>query len=114
MIQFFERRFNARADGSHDEGGLAMIIVITVVMLMTLIPLAIVQGAIGQLPLARHDQDHEAALSAAEAGVDDYLNRLAQNSNYWTYNAANLPTSPTKPAFTRWTPGPGQHNGNLR
>jgi len=32
---------------------------------------AIVQGAIGQLPLARHDQDHESALAAAEAGVDD-------------------------------------------
>ena len=65
-----------------------MIIAITVVMLMTLIPLAIFSQAIQQLPLARHDQDHESALAAAEAGVDDYLNRLAQNSNYWTYSAA--------------------------
>ena len=112
MIQFFERRFNARADGSHDEGGLAMIIVITVVMLMTLIPLAIVQGAIGQLPLARHDQDHESALAAAEAGVDDYLNRLAQNSNYWTYNASNLPPT-ANPAFTGWTAVPVQSSTSL-
>ena len=36
-----------------------MIIVITVVMLMTLIPLAIFTQAVQQLPLARHDQDHE-------------------------------------------------------
>ena len=79
MIQFFSTRFRIRPDGSHDESGIAMIIAITVVMLMTIIPLAIVQGAISQLPLSRHDQDHESALAAAEAGVDDYMNRLAQN-----------------------------------
>ena len=61
-----------------------MIIVMTVVMLMTFIPLAIFTQAVQQLPLARHDQDHESALAAAEAGVDDYLNQLNQNSNYWT------------------------------
>ena len=61
MIQFFCRRFRTRPDGSHDESGLAMISAITVVMLMTIIPLAIVQGAIAQLPLARHDQDRESA-----------------------------------------------------
>ncbi len=74
-----------------DEAGIAMIIVMAVVMLLTLIPLAIFTQSLQQLPLARHDQDHEAALAAAEAGVDDYLNRLNQNSNYWSYNAANLP-----------------------
>ncbi len=101
MIQFLCRRFQTKPDGSHDEAGIAMIVVITVVMLMTIIPLAIVQGAIAQLPLSRHDQDHEAALAAAEAGVDDYLNRLAQNSNYWTYSATNPPT-PANAAFTAW------------
>ena len=68
-----------------------MIIVITVVMLLTFIPLTIFTQSVQQLPLARHDQDHESALAAAEAGVDDYLNHLNQNSNYWTYNAGNLP-----------------------
>jgi Tfp pilus assembly protein PilX len=106
MIQFFNRRFRTRPDGSHDESGLAMIIAITVVMLMTLIPLAVVQGAIGQLPLARHNQDHESALAAAEAGVDDYLFRLAQNSNYWTFSASSPPT-PANPAFTGWVAVPG-------
>src|ERR1700690_1501557 len=101
MIQFLCQRFRTRADGSHDEAGIAMIIVITVVMLMTLIPLAIVNGAISQLPLARHDQDHESALAAAEAGVDDYMNRLAQNNNYWTDSAPNPPT-PANAAFTSW------------
>jgi len=101
MIQFFVRRFQRKPDGSVDEGGIAMVLVVIVIMLMTLIPLALVQAAVGQLPLARYDQDHESALAAAEAGVDDYMNRLAQNSNYWTYSATNPPT-PANPAFTGW------------
>jgi len=100
MIQFFSRRFHG-ADGEPDEAGLAMIIVVMVVMLMTLIPLAIFSQAVEQLPLARHDQDHESALSAAEAGVDDYLNHLAQNSNYWTYNPGNPPPDGNQ-AFNTW------------
>ena len=86
-----------------------MIIAITVVMLMTLIPLAIFTQAVQQLPLARHDQDHESALAAAEAGVDDYLNRLAQNQNYWTYNAANPPPDGNQ-AFTSWVTVPGSEH----
>jgi len=99
MIQFFSRRFH-RAGGP-DEAGLAMIIVILVVLLMTLIPLAIFSQAVEQLPLARHDQDHESALAAAEAGVDDYLNHLAQNSNYWTYNPGSPPPDGNQ-AFNNW------------
>ncbi len=104
MIQFFSRRFRPRADGSRDEAGLAMIIAITVVMLMTLIPLAIFTQSVQQLPLARHDQDHEAALAAAEAGVDDYLNHLAQNQNYWTTTpATRRPTAtPRSPPGSRY------------
>ena len=116
MIEFFVRRFQTRPDGTHDEAGIAMVIAITIVMLMTLIPLAIYTQAIQQLPLARHDQDHEAALAAAEAGVDDYLNRLAQNQNYWNYNAGNPPPDGNK-AFTQWVPvssGVGTNNEYFR
>src|ERR1700712_5163088 len=98
MFRFISQRV-AAARGPRNEAGIAMIIVITVVMLLTLIPLAIFTQAIQQLPLARHDQDHEAALHAAEAGVDDYLNRLNQNSNYWTYSATN-PDPGGNAAFT--------------
>ena len=67
-----------------------MIVAITVVMLLTLITLSIFTQAIQQLPLARHDQDHETALHAAEAGIDDYLAGSAQNANYWaTTDATN-------------------------
>ena len=88
-----------------------MIIVMSVVLLLTLIPLAIFTQAIQQLPLARHDQDHESALAAAEAGVDDYLNRLNQNSNYWAYSATNAPSDGNQ-AFTTWVPVAGPSNNN--
>src|SRR5579871_3873750 len=100
LMRFFFERFHGRG-GRPDEAGIAMILAITVVMLMTLIPLAIYSQAVQQLPLARHDQDHESALAAAEAGVDDYMNHLAQNQNYWTYSSSNLPPDGNQ-AFNAW------------
>ncbi len=91
---------------NRDESGIAMITVMAVVMILTFTTLAIFTQAVQQLPLARHDQDHESALAAAEAGVDDYLNHLNQNSNYWTYSATNLPPDGNQ-AFTSWVPVPG-------
>jgi Tfp pilus assembly protein PilX len=107
----FSKLFRRRLDGSRDEAGVAMIVAIIVVMLLTLIPLTVYLQAQQQLPLSRHQQDHQAALAAAEAGVDDYLNRLAQNSNYWVYNAGNLPPDGNQ-AFTQWTDVPGPSNNN--
>jgi Tfp pilus assembly protein PilX len=98
-----------------DEAGIAMVVVVMVVMLLTLIPITIFTQAVQQLPLARHNQDHESALHAAEAGVDDYLNRLNQNSNYWTYSATN-PDPNGNGAFTGFVPvaGPGVNNLTFR
>ena len=64
LNRFFARR-TRRPVAPHDEAGLAMIIVMVVIMLMTLISLTMFSQAIEQLPLARHDQDHEASLAAA-------------------------------------------------
>src|SRR5256885_4959414 len=111
MIEFFCRRFCRRPGGMPDQSGLAMILAITVVMLMTLIPLTIFLQAVQQLPLARRDQDHEAALAAAEAGVDDYLNHLNQNQNYWVYNAG-APPPDGNTAFTTWVAVPGPNNNS--
>ena len=109
MIQFVIRTPlpNRVRDGSRDEAGLAMIIAITVVMLMTFIPLAIFTQAVQQLPLARHDQDHESALHAAEAGVDDYLNRLERRTAT-TGRTARRTRRPTATRRSRaWVPVPG-------
>jgi hypothetical protein len=118
MVEIMARRRLHRTEEprtARDEAGLAMIIVMTVVMLLTFIPLAIYTQAVQQLPLARHDQDHESALAAAEAGVDDYLNHLNQNSNYWTYSATSTPPDGNQ-AFTNWVsvPGPDDNGESYR
>ncbi|MDP9074197.1 MAG: hypothetical protein M3N98_08490 [Actinomycetota bacterium] len=83
---------------------MAMIVAVMVMLLLTLIPLLMFSQAIQQLPLARHDQDHESALHAAEAGVEDYVNHLNANNNYWS--SGNAPND-GNPAFTGWVPVPG-------
>ncbi len=73
-----------------------MVILITVVML--LIPVALATATVGQLPVVRHDQDSTAAFAAAEAGVDDYANRLNASSTYWQ---SSVPAAgQTRPAPT--------------
>ena len=111
----FHRYFSRRNDGSRSEAGVAMIIVITVVMLLTLIPLAIFTQAIQQLPLARHDQDHETALHAAEAGVDDYLNRLAPEQQLLDVQR-DEPRPDGNLAFTSFVPvaGPSANGESFR
>ncbi|MGH9103284.1 MAG: hypothetical protein ACRDYD_09960 [Acidimicrobiales bacterium] len=86
-----------------EEGGQAMILVVGVILLLTLLPLVVFNQAIQQLPIAHHDQSYQAALGAAEAGVDDYLNRLNEDGNYWIYSASNPPPT-ANGAFTGWVP----------
>src|SRR5580658_6039197 len=76
------------------EEGIAMIMAVIFMMVMVLIPVAMMTANLGEMPLARYDQDRVAALAAAEAGVEDYINRLNLNPSYYTYNATNLPPSP--------------------
>ena len=87
-----------------DEAGMAMIIVMMLIMILTLLPLIVFNQALQQLPLARFDQDHESALHAAEAGVDDYVNHLNLNTLYWST------ADPTNLAFGSWVAVPGPAN----
>jgi Tfp pilus assembly protein PilX len=69
-----------RADG---EEGMALMLVIGTMLVLTIFASATLAYAVGSLPLSRHDQDHNAALGAAQAGVDDYIRHLNQNDSYW-------------------------------
>ena len=68
-------------------------VVLVTVLLLTMIMLIIVAGtmayAVGSQNVSRRDQDWNAALSAAEAGLDDYLFRLNENDQYYLYNATH-------------------------
>ena len=92
-----------------DQDGVAMITVMMIVVVLSLLMVAALGYAVQSEPSARRDQDWNAALAAAQAGVDDYLYRLQQNDNYYLYSATNPPT-PANAAFTGWQTIPGPAN----
>jgi hypothetical protein len=98
----------ARRTGSGQDG-VAMITVMLIVLVLTLVMVASLNYATRTEPLSRRDQDWNAALAAAQAGVDDYLYRLQQNDNYYQYSATTPPT-PANAAFTGWLTIPGPAN----
>jgi hypothetical protein len=97
------------------QGGQALIPVLVATLGALLLATAMLGFAMRDIPLGKHDQDWNGALSAAEAGIDDYLYRINRNTNYWTYNntlngqSVNLPPAATdpNPAFTGHTPVSG-------
>lgn len=78
-----------------EDGGYAMLFVVIAIGILTVLPVGILNAVSGQLPLARADQDRQTALGAAQAGIDDYLNHLNQNPNYWQYTAQSCANKPT-------------------
>ncbi len=65
------------------EQGIAVItVVLSTLVLMTVATAAVGYG-LGSQNLSRRDQDWNAALAAAEAGIDDYVFRLNQDNDYW-------------------------------
>ena len=92
-----------------DESGIALISAIIVGSIMMMLVAALGRYSLSALNLSRHDQDWNAALAAAESGIDHYLFRLNQDENYWQYSAANPPPDGNA-AFTTWVPVPGNAN----
>ena len=84
------------------EAGFALATVMVSATVLALLASAVVAYGIGSQNVSRHDQDWNAALAAAEAGIDDYLFRLNENGNYWTYSAGNPPPDGNT-AFSSWS-----------
>ena len=89
-----------------DERGFALATVMIVSLVLSLLAFATIDYAVGSQSISRHDQNWNAALAAAEAGIDDYIFHLNENGNYWLYNASNLPSDGNK-AFVQYVPVPG-------
>jgi hypothetical protein len=89
--------------------GVAMITVMMIVVVLSLLMVATLNYAMQGEPQSRRDQDWNAALAAAQAGVDDYLYRLQQDDEYVQYSATTPPT-PANVAFTGWHDIPGPTN----
>ena len=99
-----------------DEEGIVMVTVLMVTFVLLLLVAGTMAYAVGSQPISRRDQDWNAALSAADAGLDDYLYRLNQNDQYYLYGqtAATPPCGTalaTPPdgnlAFSQFVPVPG-------
>jgi len=86
-----------------------MALIVTIIVMfvvVTLITIIFTEG-MQALPLARQAQNYQAALQAAESGVQDYINRLDNNTAYYLsqYDSNNLALendSSGTPTWTSW------------
>jgi hypothetical protein len=105
------------------DAGMAMIVVILGMSAAMVTSLAGLAYATSTLKVSRHDQDWNGALTAAQAGIDDYISHLNRNDSYgrtWDCTNAAL-AGPDEPGNTcGWTSGtatgylpvnPGQPTG---
>jgi Tfp pilus assembly protein PilX len=83
------------------QDGVAMITVMMIVVVLSLLMVASLNYALQGEPPSRRDQDWNAALAAAQAGVDDYLYRLQQDQDYLQYSSPS-PAGTTSPAPPTW------------
>lgn len=109
-----------RSRQASDEDGVVLVTVLLITMVLLILVAGTMAYAVGSQPISRRDQDWNAALTAAEAGLDDYLYRLNQNDQYYLYGTTPPPATgecgaypslSTPPdgntAFTAWTTVPG-------
>jgi hypothetical protein len=91
---------------SGSEHGFALVTVLLALTALLALSATAVAYGVGSQALSRRDQNWNAALSAAEGGIDDFVFRLNENSNYFQYNASNPPPDGNQ-AFTQYVPVPG-------
>jgi hypothetical protein len=71
-----------RARG-RDERGFTMVTVLTVMLSVTLLSIAALAAAQGDLKPGAHDKSRKVAYAAAEAGLQNYLFHLGEDLDYW-------------------------------
>jgi len=62
---------------------MALVLVIGSSLVLMMFATAALTYAVGSRPLSRHDQDYNAAYSAAQAGIADYTRHLNADDSYW-------------------------------
>ena len=95
-----------------EEDGVVLVTVLLLSMVMLIIVAGTMAYALGSQPISRRDQDWNAALAAAEAGLDDYLFRLNENDQYYLYSATSLPPDGNQ-AFTTWVSVPDSGSASV-
>ncbi len=76
-----------------DERGFTMVTVILAMMVLSMLAVGAYAASVGDMPVARKDQDRKRAYEAAQAGADWYLNMLRADPTYWERCAPATPTA---------------------
>ncbi len=71
-----------RLKDSERDGGAALVLVIGAMMVLSMLALAALASTIVSTRLARHTQDYQAAVAAAQAGVEEFVSRLNREDGY--------------------------------
>lgn len=91
-----------------DERGFVLVVVVLSLTFLMVLVTGVMDYGIGSQNVSRRDQDWNAALASAEAGIDDYLFRMNQDDAYWRFGAPPDPDGTDgNLAFTSWVPVPG-------
>ncbi len=96
MLSWITRAVVARL--GRDERGFAMVPVVAVLAVSSLLTVAAVAAATGDLPLSRKSQDRKAAYAAAESGLNYYMFQLSRDPDFWTKCDAVPDPNPTDAA----------------
>ena len=89
-----------------DEAGMAMITIMLALSVLLTLAVAAIQYGLGSQNVSKRDQDWQSALSAAEAGLDNYQFHVNENANYIAYSASNPPPDGNL-AFSQYVSIPG-------
>ena len=99
-----------------DERGFTMVTALGTLFVVSILSATAIAAAGGDIRLSRYDQDDKQAYAAAEAGINDYLAHLNEDSNYWAqctgpvgnpYPAVNQEFTGAAPAARKWRAVPG-------
>ena len=89
-----------------DESGMAMVTVILAMSVLLALAVAAINYGLGSQNVSKRDQDSQAALNAAEAGLDNYAFHMNENAGYTGYSATSPPPDGNK-AFQQYVSIPG-------
>jgi hypothetical protein len=88
-----------------DEGGFALVLVLSLIVLMTVLSVTLIGAASDESTRSRHAGVRGGALQAAEAGIDDYIAKLVSDHLYYSHYVH--PGEATRRATDGTTKGPG-------
>lgn len=92
------------------DSGVVLVTVLLTAFVMSLLGAALLVYVTQQMPQAAEHQDRQAALAAAEAGIEDYLQRINADPEYYLLGD----TDATNPAFAGFIALPGAQDATAQ